>query len=123
MANEIRISGSVNCINGSFRLAIAPPALQITQTTARGGNPGVVNVGTSEEVIAFGDIVALGYCFIRNLSATRCITFGPESSGAMVAAIKLKPGEWCILRLVPGTTYRAKADTSACDVLIQVLDD
>jgi hypothetical protein len=90
--------------------------VSITQAVAKGPTPGTVVVGTSEEVISFAELTTLGLIQIINLDTTNFVQFGPESAGAMVAAIRLKPGEPNQFRLEPGVTYRAKADTGACNV-------
>lgn len=122
MSAEITIFASLSCTNGSLKIAVSPGQVQIDQATARGGNPGTVTVGTSEEVISFGDLVAPRWAFLRNLSPTNYVDFGPESAGAMVAALRLKAGEYAILPLVPAAVYRAKANTAAVDLQITALE-
>lgn len=121
-ANAIQLSTSLTCVNGSLDIRISKTK-QIDQTTAKGGNPGTVNIGTSEEVLAFGDITSLGIVWLLNMDATNFVELGPESSGAMVAALKLKAGEGYAIRLKPGVTWRAKADTAAVNLFICALDD
>jgi hypothetical protein len=123
MSDEITVSASLKVRNGNLRADINPGALQIDQAVARGPSPGSVNVGTSEEVISFAELATLGWCLIQNLDATNYVDFGPESGGAMVAAIRVEAGEVALFRLVPGTTYRAKANTAACNVAFYGFND
>lgn len=123
MADEITINASIRVRNGNLRADINPGSLQIDQAAARGPAPGSVNVGTSEEAIGFGELATLGLLMIHNLDATNFVDFGPESGGAMVAAVRVKPGEVALFRMVPGTTYRAKADTAACNVVFSGFND
>lgn len=123
MSQEITVSAALRVRNGNLVADIHPGALQIDQAAARGPAPGSVNVGTSEEVISFAELATLGWCMIHNLDATNFVDFGPESGGAMVAAIRVEAGEIALFRLVPGTTYRAKADTAACNVVFSGFND
>ena len=122
MANELSLQVSLSLLNGNLKLS-ENDSITIDQASALGGNPGTVSVGTSEEVVALGDIVTLGYCFIKNLDATNYVTYGPEAAGAMAAMGRLKAGEFTILRLEPGITLRAQANTASCDVRFNVLSD
>ena len=117
MSDEITVSASIRVRNGNLRADINPGSLQIDQAVARGPAPGSVNVGTSEEVISFAELATLGLIHIQNLDGTNFVDFGPESGGAMVAAVRVLAGEVALFRLVPATTYRAKADTAACNVV------
>ena len=117
MANEITSSCTLRVANGSLKSTLSPGQQLIAQAVAKGPSPGCVNVGTSEEVISFAELTTLGVVQITNLDGTNFVDFGPESGGAMVAAVRIKAGEVWQFRLVPGVTYRAKADTLACNVL------
>lgn len=116
MANEIQASCSLRVTNGFLKANLNTGTVNITQAVAKGPATGCVNVGTSEEVISFAELTTLGVVQITNLDTAHFVQFGPESSGAMVAAIRLMPGEPNQFRLEPGVTYRAKADTAACNV-------
>jgi hypothetical protein len=122
MSDEITVSASIRVRNGNLRADINPGSLQIDQAVARGPAPGSVNVGTSEEVISFAELATLGLILIQNLDGTNFVDFGPESSGAMVAAVRILAGEVALFRLVPGVTYRAKADTAACNVVFSAFN-
>jgi hypothetical protein len=123
MANEIRVNASIQVTNGALKSGINPGQFSVTQSVARGPSPGCVNVGTSEEVVSFAELATLGWLHITNLGPTNYVDFGPESAGAMVAAIRLKAGESAVLRLVPGVTYRAKAAVAACNVIFSGFND
>ena len=122
MADELAIQIAMRLQNGSLNIN-HNESISVDQTNARGGVPGTVTVGTSEEVISTGDITTLGYAFIINLDSTNYVRFGPESGGAMVPFLRLKPGEFDILRLEPGITIRGQANTADVDCFISILDD
>lgn len=116
MANEINVTISMRVRKGNLVADVIPGSQQIDMGVARGPVPGTVEVGTTEQVIAFANLATLGLLAITNLDDTNFIDFGPEESGAMIAAVRVNAGETCLFRMVPGTTYRAKANTAACDV-------
>jgi len=122
MADEIAITVLGTVTNGSFKDRIDHGQQKFTQA-AIGACSNVVNVGTSEEDVSVGDITTLGWMFARNLDATNYVTFGPKSSGSMVALGRLEPGEVIALRLEPGVTIRWIANTAACLVDLRIFQD
>jgi hypothetical protein len=111
MANEIKISVSVEVANGFFKDSFNPGQIQVNQAAV--GKGGAVQViGTSEEVVYLGDVSANGYAILRNLDAANFLTFGPENGGAMVVLGRLNAGEVALIRLNPAVVLRAKADTN-----------
>ena len=122
MADEIRISFSLSVQNGNFRDSYNPGSLSIDQATiGRGGY--VQSIGTSEEVVVFGDVVTAGLLVLRNLDEVNYITYGPELTGAMVELGKLNPGDVAFLRLKPAVVMRAKAHTLACKLEVRLYED
>lgn len=96
---------------------------QITQAVDGGGNPGKVSLTTSESVISFGSLTALGICMLTNTGSTNNAIFGPEVSGALAPCLSLKPGESFPVRLIDGVTYRAKAAASTTTLDIRAYED
>lgn len=122
MADELKYTLNVTHVNGDLKVSYASGQVGVDQTT-KGAYQNVQVVGTSEEVIATGaDLTAFGYCLLVNLDATNYVEFGPESAGAMVAIGKLKAGEHAWLRLKPGITLRAQANTANVRLLVTILD-
>lgn len=119
MANEIRITAGMTCTNGNLSVNIPSSTVQVDQATAKGGGPASVDVGTSEETIAFGDITAR-YCFFKNLDSTNFVQIG-FSTG--VYGIKLLAGETAIFPLLTSATVYAKADTSSCTLQVIGLNE
>ena len=122
MAGEI-VSSCTLRVNKGLVASNLPVSKTIDMALAAGPSPGYVNVGTSEEVISFAELTTLGLIQIVNTDSTNFVQFGPESSGAMVAAMRLKPGEPNQFRLEPGVTYRAKADTASCGVIFSAFNN
>lgn len=115
MAKEITVKASVAVKNGNLSLSFDSGAIRVDQTTASGGNPGVVSVGTSEETISFGDVTP-GMVWMRNLDGTNFVTWG-NTTGNL--AQKLAPGGVPTLIEINSGSIIVKADTAAC--LVQVI--
>ena len=114
MANEISVSASIEVNNGNFRISFSSGAVRVDQTTATGGNPGVVEIGTSEETVSFGDVTP-GLVWMRNLDATNFVTWG-NTTGNL--AQKLAPGGVPTLVEINSGSLIMQADTAACNVQI-----
>lgn len=117
MSDEIRINASIQCNNGTYKQPQLGGAFTVDQTTAGGGNPGIVELAVAEEDISFGDITPL-WVFIKNLDATDNIKFGPKDT-TMKLLGQLGPGEWCIIPLAAGVTLRmcASANTPLAQIV------
>lgn len=114
MANEITVAARLRVKNGTFELSFDSGNVRVNQTTATGGNPGVVAIGTSEETIDFGD-VSPGLIWMRNLDDTNFVTWG-NTTGNL--AQKLAPdGVPTIIERASGSIIM-QADTAACNVQI-----
>ena len=123
MAGEITVTASLKCTNAAFILPQLGAAAQtINQSTIGGGSPGLVSIGTSEEVVTITDISSLGWCYMKNIDPTNYVTYGPTVSSAMAPFGRLKAGEACVFRLEPGITLRMQANTAAVKVWITVLE-
>ena len=117
MADEISMNGSFALANGSLTVEKSADDL-ITQTTAK-YHAGVQNIGTSEEALVLGDVTTPGLCYFENLDATNYLTIGETTNNDI---IKLKPGEFCFVRLGITAPY-AIANTAACDLNYIILED
>ena len=114
MANEITVTAGLRVLNGNLSFNTNAGAQQADQTTARGGGPGTVTVGTTQESIAFGDI-SPGYVFMQNLDDTNFVKFGTVTGDL---GGKLSPGMTAVFEMVSGETLYVIADTADCDVLV-----
>lgn len=119
MAGTITLSSQCSIVNGNFTDDINFGPLEIVQTAIGGGNPGIVDIGTSEEDIALGDIATPRWTFFKNLDTTNYFEVGPKSGGAMVVFARLGPGEGTWIPLAAGVTLRAKANTATVRALIK----
>lgn len=121
MANTIAITASIVTTLGGFRDTFSPGTLSITPANV-GAHCPIVSVGTSEEDLDVGDVGAStqGFIVLQNLDATNYVTYGPKSSGAMVAVGRLRAGEIAVWRLEPSAVLRWVANSSAVKVSVRV---
>jgi len=125
MAEEIKIRSGIEVTKDSFKFADPNrPTLTFDMDGDGGGNPGVIDVGTSEEDVDLSEFATLGWVWMRNLDDTNYVTWGPKSGASMVALGRLEPGEPAgPFRLEPGITLRMVADTAACKVQVNAFPD
>lgn len=121
MANEISIDITGVVDNGTERTFDAT-GLQFDQA-AKGARWVTVSVGNAaEEDIVTTEIGTLGWLFMKNLDSTNYVIYGPKS-GTMVDFGRIEAGEPAAMRLEPGITITAQANTAAVELDIMILED
>ncbi len=118
MSDEISVTETIRASKSSFKDSIAPGQVTFDMAGSAGGNPGLVNIGTSEENVSFGDLTP-NLVWMQNMDTTNYVQWGMNDSGTMKAVGRLNPGETARFVLDSGVTLRMKAHTGACDVLIK----
>ena len=120
MANEIRISASMNVDNGNLSFSQNYGTKSYDQTNIGGPTPGMIEVGTVEESETFAELTTPGWVTIQNLDDTNFVEWG-FSTG--VYGGKLMAGETAgPFRLNASAALFLKADTAACRVVINALE-
>lgn len=115
MADELELTIDFRMNNGTFDESFAPASQTMDQTTQE-FHGAIVSVGTSEEVISFGDVTTPKYLMVKNLDATNYVTYGPESGGVMVAMGQIKAGEIGAIPLNTAAVLRWQANTATVKV-------
>jgi len=121
MADEITVSASLQVKNGNLDWRHSPGTKTYTQTAVGGPTPGMVNIGTSEESVAFSELGTEGWFIMQNLDTTNYVQWGFSTTvygGRMEAGETAGP-----FRLEPSATLYLKANTAACNVLIYAIED
>jgi hypothetical protein len=110
MANEISISASVAVAKGGASVAgSGNKTLDMTGTIMRSE---VITIGDVEENIDYGlDIATPGVVFLKNLDATKYVTYGNATGPANPN--KLRPGCVALFEPSTATSLYVKAETSA----------
>jgi hypothetical protein len=118
MANEIRITAGLTCTNGNLTFN---KSLSVTadQTTAKGPNPGTIDVTTTEATVNFGSVSAPRWALFSNLG-TNPVNIGAGT--ALVSFMQLKGGEPALVPLVPSVTVRVQATTGTTRLQIEALE-
>lgn len=128
MANEVKVTCSLECTNGNFKLPKhGGSTQQITQSGKGGGIPGMVtatNAAQGVNVTTTG-IASLGVCYIRHTGASGDpdVTFGPVVAATLHEFGKLKAGEEYCFRLKPGITWAVKSAGADVEVQVVIVDD
>lgn len=119
MANEITITTGLALTNGLLIVPASNTTTRFDQTTARGGGPGVLDIGTSEETITFGDCVP-GYIEMVNLDASNFVTWGNVTAN-LDQKLSANGGR-ALFEMVSGGVLIMEADTATCKVKITCLN-
>ena len=140
MSREANITSSLQITKGNLTYQSLPPGFSADVAGAKGPTPGSVSVSTDGTDVDFSQLTTPGLCRIMNQDASNFVTYGtwdPDDSTFRPLG-ELKPGESFILRLsrqlgqVQGVgvgtveptnnTLRLKADTAACNVLVEAFE-
>jgi len=125
MAGTINLTCSLRVSNGGFTDGFAPGPVSVAETNigVGGGSQSIPTTAGGTAIAGLGGLTALGYAALENLDATHFVTVGIVVSGTYYPVLKLKAREVAVLRLVPGVTYYAMADTAAVLLLCRVWED
>ena len=122
MANEITKTFAMSVANGNFSETLQR-TITIDQAGIGGGNPGVIDVGTTDEPISTGDLATTqGVAWFQNLDETNYVEIGPESAGVLQPFMRLPAGDIASVTLSPGVQLRAKANAAPVRLLVKVYD-
>lgn len=122
MANEISGSFQLSVQNGSL-VTTRSHSFNTDQATARASSA-VQNIPTTAGGTALvfnASLTTQGYAYFINLDATNYVSIGVQVGGTFYPLARLKGGasgkkEGAILRLEPGVTVYALANTAAVDL-------
>lgn len=120
MANEITVVQTIRYSKNGISLN-RTITKQITQT----GNPysaGVQNIGTTHELLVFGDVATPGITQLLNTDSTNYVEIGIVTGGVFYPLTKLKAGEPQQFRFGTTAPY-AKANTGAVLLEFTIFDD
>lgn len=81
---------------------------------AAGYEQNVQAVTTSKAALGLGGVAVVGYCLLHNADSTNFIQVYPNGTDA--ACLRLKAGEWALVRFDQGSTPNVKADTATCNL-------
>jgi hypothetical protein len=129
MSSEIQFGFSLQISNGAYN-----DAQQVSQSidqNAIGAGAQTQTVQTSTSggptLLSLAGVTTNGIAILQNLDATNYALWGPSSTGTstgtMVVAGKLKPGESFPVRIAPAVVLFAEANTAPLQMLTMIYDD
>ena len=124
MANEKTVSITLSVKNGDLDRTSKVNNLKLDQTNARAASD-TQTVGTTEELLAVGDLTTPAECYLRNLDATNFVTVGVKPASTYYPVFRLKANSKMPLcgLIESGVSLYVKADTAACDIDKLILDE
>jgi len=122
MAGTIKLTTGITHVNGSLSVPVAAKTKEVAQAT-QCVYQNVQIIGTSAEALTTGDIATLGIAMLENLDAANFVDVGPDDGGTMKDFMRIEAGERYPVRLKPGITVKAKADTAPVRLLVTLYDD
>jgi len=117
----IKVTGRIAIKNNTFELGQTGNAqLLVDQTLEGGGVPGKHVATTAGSNVDLSALTTLGWVRIQNEDPDNFVEWG---FGAGTLLGKMKPGEFGLFRLNPGTTLHFKADTANCICTVLANED
>lgn len=140
MANEATVTSRLTIQKGYLDYMSRPGQFQATVTGTKGPVPGALEATTAGVSVDFSELTTPALCRLMNLDTTNFVEYGiwdPEG-GVFYPLGELLPGESYVLRLSrnlneeygtgAGTVgantnrLRLKADTAACQVMVEAFE-
>ena len=115
MADEVKVSVSLQCDNGNFSDRFAAASVKANQTT-QAAAAGVVTVGTAVQTLSLGVVSAPGYAAFRNLATqtagTHAVFIGRYDGTNNQEVLELQRGMAAVMPLAETVTIGLRAVTS-----------
>ena len=123
MANEISVSAELKLNNGLLTDSRRASAIRSDQTT-QASIGGIQTIGTSAEVVTYGDVATPRQCYIRNLDATNFVEIGIDVAATFYPIAKLSPAsEPLLITIADSVVLYAQADTASVSIDKLILDE
>lgn len=120
---DINVTGHLILTKGNLKRSFTTTKSFDFVATAPAMAGGVATIGfAAHEAIVMQDVAAAGWARFENLDSTNFVQIGIDVSAAFHPFVKLKAGEFCILRLGTNAPY-AKADTAAVQLDYEIFQD
>lgn len=118
MANEISASASLSA--GKNGVALSNSFSRSADMSGDEMIANIQNVGTTAEAVVLGDISTIGFLLIKNLDDTNFVEIDAANTFDKFPQ-KLLAGDFVLLKPQTTTIY-AKANTAACNLLVQAIE-
>lgn len=118
MANEISASASLSANKNSISVSNS-----FSRSADMAGSElilSVQSIGTTAEAVALGDVSTIGFLMIKNMDETNFVEIDSANTFDKFPQ-KLLAGDFILLKPQTTTIY-AKANTSACSIVVQAVE-
>ena len=138
MANEATIRASLTVLKANLNYRSFPSEFKADVAGTLGPTPGAFSVSVAGVDVDLSELTVPGLCRIANQDATNFVEVGIWDGVSFYPMMDVLPGEWWVFRLAAsltdefgtgtGTTgpaintLRIKADTAACNVLVEAFE-
>lgn len=119
MANVISATFSADVAFGTT-FTDSVPSISSSWALGAVGKSDLVVAALTTGVTLTISITTLGWAYIQNLDTVNFVSMRITAESNF---LKLKAGEWCWVRLVPGTTYKLYGDTATVNTRVMVFND
>ena len=121
MASELSFSAQLNYAKSSAALSTQ---CNVTQDVTGVKYCDLIqNIGTTDEVISFGDIGTVGVYMLQNIDPTNYVDIGFNGSTYQIrlAAVSGAPGG-LMIAYNQGATIHARANTAAANIIVRAVE-
>jgi hypothetical protein len=126
MANEALVRASLQIIKTGLDYRSQPTAFYATVTGTKGPSPGAITATTAGIDVNLSELPNPSLCRIMNLDSTNYVEFGIFDGATFRPLIEVAPKELYVIRLsrnlLIGQTFRVRANTANCNVLIEAFE-
>jgi hypothetical protein len=124
MANEATITNGIFIDKGNLHFHPASVTFRGTVTGTKGPVPGALSIATAGTDISFAQLTTPGYCKITNLDATNYVEYGIWNGTTFYPLGEILAGQSYVIRLSRnvGSTLRFRANTAACNVVVEAFE-
>jgi hypothetical protein len=138
MANEATIQTTLSIRTGSLSYQSQPSSFRADVAGTKGPTPGAIAVAIAGTDVAFSELTTPALCRLQNLDETNFVEYGIWDGIQFYPLGELLPGESYVIRLsrnlteeygtgtgttgAAANTFRLKADTAACVVLVEAFE-
>ena len=137
MANEANYRCELNIFKGNLNFRSNPNDFSEDVVVGKGPSPGAVTISTAGTVVNLSELDSPGLVRIINLDDTNFVEFGIYDGSSFWPLGEVLAGRGCLFRFSrnlgnqfgagtgtvgPIGSFMVKADTAACDVIIEAFE-
>lgn len=137
MSNEATIRSSIDIQHTTLKYRSYPTDFQLTVSTEKGPMVGAIQATLAGTSVGLTEVTTPGLMRVRNLDATNYVTLGIWDGLEFHPFMEVGPGEHYVIKLPReltetygtgtgtigiGEALQIKANTAACNVLVEIFE-